>query len=202
MLELERAVGPPSFEFTINDTIDGVPLLGKPDMFFISKEGFRVIYDWKCNGHYNMKNEVSDRLKSPSKGYLKLREAGKTEKTHKLCTPVDHGGIVINAELYLEEVDKGWADQLAVYSWLLGENVGSENWVAGIDQLCGGPRLRFATHRCRVSSLWQEQFFQCAKDLWDTIQSGWIFRDLSESESKGLCQLLDETEYDDEWGGF
>jgi hypothetical protein len=197
MLEVEKAVGPPDFEFTIKAEVDGVTLLGKPDMFFISKEGFRVIYDWKVNGY------CAQSLKSPMKGYLKLREAGKTEKMHKDCVPGLHGGIVINAGMYLEEGDKSWADQISVYAWLLGEKVGSENWVAGIDQICGpANRMRFATHRARVSSGWQEGFFDVAKNLWDIIQSGWIFRDLSESESESRCKLLDEAEYDDEMSWF
>lgn len=187
MLELERAVGPPSFEFEIKDHINGVPLLGKPDMFFISKEGMRIIYDWKVNGY------CAKSLKSPMKGYLKLREEGKVEKQHKNCVPAHHGGIIINANMFLEEGEKGWADQESVYAWLLGETVGSENWVSGIDQICGpANRLRFATHRCRVSSGWQNGFMEVAKQLWDTIQSGWIFRHLSEEDSKGLCQLLDD----------
>ncbi len=196
MLELSKAVGPPDFEFTINDTIKGVPLLGKPDMFFLSKEGFRVIYDWKVNGY------CSNSLKSPMKGYLKLREEGKGEKVHKDCVPAIHGGIIINAGMYLEDGSKDFADQLSVYAWLLGEKVGSEEWVAGIDQICGpSDRLRFATHRARVSSGWQTGFFDVAKDLWDIIQSGWIFRDLTEKDSALRCQLLDEAEYE-EMGWF
>ncbi len=128
MLELERAVGPPNFEFEIRDTIGGVPLLGKPDMFFISKESFRVIYDWKVNGY------CAKSLKSPMKGYLKLREKGKLDKIHKDCVTVEHGGININANTFLEEGSKDWADQVSTYAWLLGESIGSENWISGIDQ--------------------------------------------------------------------
>ena len=197
MLELEKAVGPPNFEFEIRDTINGVPLLGKPDMFFISKDSMRVIYDWKVNGY------CAKSLKSPMKGYLKLREEGKLDKTHRDCVATEHGGIIINANMYLEEGSKDWADQESTYAWLLGEQVGSENWISGIDQICGpADRLRFATHRCRVSQGWQQGFFDIAKDLWDTIHSGWIFRDLSESDSKAQCQLLEEIEEYDENGFF
>ncbi|MFW9873075.1 MAG: hypothetical protein ACFFG0_08250 [Candidatus Thorarchaeota archaeon] len=197
MLELEKAVGPPNFEFEIRDTIQGIPLLGKPDIFFISDKGFRVIYDWKVNGY------CSSNLKSPMKGYLKLREKGKLEKSHKNCVPALHGGITINADMFLEEGDKSWADQESVYAWLLGENIGSENWVSGIDQICGpASRLRFATHRCRVSSTWQQGFFDVAKELWDRINSGWFFRHLSEEDSKNLCNLLDEVNKEELDGGY
>ena len=197
MLELDRAIGPPNFEFEIKDTINGVTFLGKPDMFFISKESFRVIYDWKINGY------CAKSLKSPMKGYLKLREKDKLDKIHKDCVVVEHGGININANMFLEEGSKDWADQVSVYAWLLGESVGSENWISGIDQICGpADRLRFATHRCRVSQGWQQGFMEVSKDLWETIHSDWIFRDLSESDSKGLCSLLEEMEdfEDDSWG--
>ena len=197
MLELERAIGAPSFEFEIKDTINGVPFLGKPDMFFISKESFRVVYDWKVNGY------CAKSLKSPMKGYLKLREKGKLDKIHKDCVTVEHGGININANMFLEEGSKDWADQVSTYAWLLGESIGSENWISGIDQICGpANRLRFATHRCRVSAGFQQGFFDVAKDLWEIINSGHIFRNLTEPDSKALCSLLDEMEDWDEDGSF
>ncbi len=197
MLELNRAIGPPNFEFEIKDTINGVTFLGKPDMFFISKDNFRVVYDWKVNGY------CAKSLKSPMKGYIKLREKGKLDKIHKDCVVIEHGGININANMFLEEGSKDWADQESVYAWLLGEQVGSENWISGIDQICGpANRLRFASHRCRISQGWQQGFMGVAKDLWETIHSDWIFRDLSESDSKGLCSLLEEMEDYDEDGFF
>ncbi len=197
MLELKSAIGAPNFEFEIKDTINGVPLLGKPDMFFISKENFRVIYDWKVNGY------CAKSLKSPMKGYLKLREEGKLDKIHRDCVTVELGGIKINANMYLEEGSKDWADQVSVYAWLLGEAVGSEEWISGIDQIYGpADRLRFATHRCQVSQGFQQGFFDIAKDLWEIINSDWIFRDLSKADSKGLCSLLEKMEDFDEPGFF
>jgi len=192
MLEVNSAIGVPQFEFTIKDTIEGVPLLGKPDMYFFSKEGTRIIYDWKVNGY------CAKSLKSPMKGYVKLREEGKLEKIHKDAVVTDFGGVKINAAMYLEEGSKDWADQLAVYSWLLGEEIGSESFVAGIDQICGPKdRLRFATHRCRVSSGWQRGFMDVAKDCWETINSDHIFRHLSKEDSQAQCQLLDMMDPED-----
>ena len=43
--ELGQAVGKPRFEFTVAGDVEGVPLLGKPDVFFINNQGARVIYD-------------------------------------------------------------------------------------------------------------------------------------------------------------
>lgn len=187
ILEISRAIGEPHFEFDLHDEIDGIPMLGKPDCFFISETGTKVIVDFKVNGC------AATRLKSPGKGYIKLREQGKIDKVHRDCAIVNHCGVTINAAVYLEEVDKKWGRQLSAYSWLLGEPVGSENWIASIDQICGPmSRLRFATHRCRVSSAFNSQFFAVAKDLWEIVKSKWIFRDMSESDSAKLCSLLDE----------
>lgn len=185
-LDLKQAISPPNFEFTLNSEVNGIPLLGKPDMFYLSKTGHKVVTDWKVTGMYGKS------LKSPCKGYIKFRESGKLDKAHKNAVVVEHCGTAINAAIYLEEASKDYADQLAVYSWLLGEPVGSENWVARIDQ-CTGPlsRLRFATHCCRVSEGWGRGFFDVAKNLWEIIQSGWIFRNMDESESRALQGLLD-----------
>lgn len=191
MLELGQAIGPPRFEFEVRGELEGVPLLGKPDIFFINKEGARVIYDWKVNGY------CSPRLKSPMKGYIKLRE-GNNCKQHKDCLIINHNGIDINIAMFLEDGDSGWADQLSVYGWLLGEPVGSEQLVTGIDQICGpADRLRFATHRLRVSPNYQEALATNIVNAWDIIISEWIFRDMSEEDSTARCRILDHSEPED-----
>ncbi|KKL53800.1 hypothetical protein LCGC14_2271830, partial [marine sediment metagenome] len=115
MLELTGSVGDPRFEFTIKDTvttqIGEIPLLGKPDIFFTNNEGARVILDWKVNGY------CAKSLKSPMKGYVKLREKGKNVKMHKDCCLLKVHGMYINVAMNLENGDKSWADQLAIYSW-------------------------------------------------------------------------------------
>ena len=184
MIELNQAIGPPRFEFTVNSEVEGVPLLGKPDLFFINKLGARVIYDWKVNGY------CSKALKSPMKGYVKLRDQGKV-KEYKDCHLHLFKGIMINLALFLEDGNKDWADQLVIYSWLLGEEVGSEEVVFGIDQICGGPRLRFATHRLRVKPEYQFNLIDLIKDVWGSIQENWIFKDLEIEESQERCRLLE-----------
>ena len=192
MLELSEAIGPPRFEFTIKDTISTtigeIPLLGKPDVFFTNAEGARVIYDWKVNGY------CSKSLKSPMKGYIKLRPG---DKVHRDVSLLRIHGIYINVAMYLEDGDKSWADQLAIYSWLLGEPCGSKRMITGIDQICGPKeRLRFASHRLRVSSDYQFELLALIEQMWETIHSGWIFRNRTEEESLGAQKLLDEYEYD------
>jgi hypothetical protein len=186
MVELGQAVGPPRFEFSIEGEIEGVPLLGKPDVFFISKSGARVIYDWKVNGY------CSKSLTSPMKGYIKLREPGCSVKTHKDAMVINRNGIDINVNMFLEEGNGGWADQLSIYGWLLGEPVGSEELVVGIDQITGpASRLRFATHRLRVSPDYQYGLISNITAAWDIILSGHIFRDMTESDSARRAEALD-----------
>lgn len=185
LLELGDAIGPPRFEFDVRGEIEGVPLLGKPDVFFINKQGARVIYDWKVNGY------CSKSLKSPMKGYTKMRD-GHVTKTHKDCFICNINGVDINISMFLEDGDEGWASQLSIYGWLLGEPVGSEQLITGIDQICGPEtRLRFATHRLRVSPDYQYALLANVVNVWDTILSGHIFKEMSEEDSAARCAVLD-----------
>jgi len=192
MLELGQAIGPPRFEFDVRGEMEGVPLLGKPDVFFLNKEGARVIYDWKVNGY------CAKALKSPMKGYLKLRDGDKV-KQHKDCVPFLKNGIEINAGMFLEQGDQGWASQLAIYGWLLGEAVGSDQLIVGIDQICGpASRLRFATHRCRISPDFQFALLENITNVWDAIINEHVFQDMTKEESLARCKILDHDESEDE----
>lgn len=195
--ELDKAVEPPRFEFTLEDTvttnIGEIPLLGKPDIFFINKAGARVIFDWKVNGYCRAGNT------SPMKGYLRLRPG---DKMHRNCHPCVVNGVMINVAMYLEDGNKSWADQLSIYSWLLGEDFGSEQMITGIDQITGnGAKLRFASHRLRISPDYQFELLALIEQIWETINSGWIFRDMPEEESKQRCEMLDSPiDYNSELG--
>lgn len=190
MTELSQAVGNPRFEFTVQDDIEDIPLLGKPDVFFINSFGARVIYDWKVNGY------CSPRTKSPMKGFVKLRTnvGGQYYPSiHKNCVLKIVKGIAINTAMCLEDGDKGWADQLAIYAWLLGETIGSEEIIFGIDQICGPiDKLRFATHRLRISPDYQYQLFKLIEQIWGIIDSGWIFQDMTREQSDSRCGLLEK----------
>jgi len=186
ILELDQAVGPPRFEFDVRGEIEGVPLLGKPDIFFLSREGARVIYDWKVNGY------CSNSLTSPMKGYLRLREGSKCTR-HKDAFVLNKGGIDVNIAIFLNDVNPGWADQLSIYGWLLGEPIGSEEVIYGIEQVCGGGgRIRFASHRLKVSPDYQEALKENIVSAWDVILSGWIFREMSVEDSNNRMIVLDQ----------
>jgi hypothetical protein len=190
MTELQTAIGPPRFEFSVQDTIRMdqwyAPLLGKPDCYFINAEGVRVVYDWKVNGYCSHRNT------SPMKGYTCCRD-GKTRKQHKDAMVVAFKGININCMMFLEDGNKHWADQLSIYSWLLGEEIGSEKVIFGIDQITGPGCSRISSHRLKIQPVYQYRLMERVGQIWSIIDSGHIFRDRSREESDAYLQLLEDT---------
>jgi hypothetical protein len=181
--EIDGHIGEVRFEFDLQDNIQGVPLLGKPDLFFIHRSSTRVILDWKINGF------CASRTTSPAKGYTLLQPGN---KIHKKCVLETVNGIEINTFFKLEDVNSQWADQLSIYAFLLGEEIGSEGFIVGLDQIVGPKdKLRFATHRLQISPEYQYNLMELIEQIWQTIQSEYIFQDVSEEESKLKCELLD-----------
>jgi hypothetical protein len=213
MIELQGAVDDPKFEFDltgevkgsrepVEGMIQGVTIMGKPDLHFINGEGAHVVYDWKVNGFCGYYNT------SPKPGYVMLRDSkyGDWQRLgpHKDAFIQRFRGIDINTALYLEQVDKDWATQLAAYGWLLGEPVGAEI-INGIDQIAcrgddrneaGFPKLRVASHRLRVSENFQYQALNRFQYLWSLLQDigtdrFYFFRDVSFEESKIKCESIE-----------
>jgi len=196
---LQKSKEPPRFEFSVNGTIGGVPILGKPDCRFIHECGVHVILDWKVKGF------CSKYGASPSKNYRLCRDAygpphkpSKSHNTaHKDYSPYDHHGFEIN-QSYLEAGNEEYADQLCIYGWLLGEQIGDEEVVCCIDEIVSKympdemPLLRVAHHRARVSKSHQMTVLNRAVECWDAITSGWIFRDLSREENDQKCRHLEQ----------
>lgn len=187
--ELEKAIGTPRFEFELSDTITldewSAPLLGKPDCYFTNAEGIRVVYDWKVNGFCSSRNT------SPMKGYTCCRDSQGTQYQHKDAVVVPYKGININCMLFLEDGNKEWADQLSIYSWLLGEPVGSENVVFGIDQITGPKCSRISSHRLRIQPDWQYRLMERIGQIWKIIQSGHIFQEVTREESDKRIEMLE-----------
>lgn len=149
-------IGSIKMEKTVTATIQGVPLLGKPDLCFRTACGSgsgnpisdaygtpgssglaTFILDWKVNGF------MSTSTTSPKKGYSMIRDGwdesigvhsrshGKSHKDfmlHNVC------GIPVNGMVTLEQVDASWAAQVVTYAWALGDSVGGAIH-CGIDQL-------------------------------------------------------------------
>lgn len=200
MLELDKASDNPRMEFKVEGrithdaTVDGVPLSGKPDLYFQTRDGAHVIYDWKVNGYYGRANT------SPKPGYTMIRgdaSFNKLNQSHKDCMPMAVHGVMINIGQCLEAVDESWAGQLSIYGWLMGEPIGSD-FIVGIDQLVfsnaapAKPKCRIATQRCKIGAAFQNTFFLKARWLWDVIASGHIFRSLDAEASRGRQAMLDQ----------
>ena len=198
--ELLKSEEDPRFEFKLMGDINGIPMVGKPDLWY--KRTVQVVYDWKVMGF------CSKSAQSPKKFYQSCRDCwgedrgkptrgGGQAKPHKGYEEMEHKGHKIGGH-WMEDVDKKWADQITIYSWLLGMEVGDEDTIVGIDQLACKPSddpeqpfIRVAQHRCRVSSFWQHSLMNRIQDMWSTIQSGHIFSELSREESDARCEVMD-----------
>ena len=199
----------PEMEFTAKGDVEGVPLLGKPDLRYITKEGIHVISDWKVNG------SMSKTGASPTQGFKICRDNYKSnthgkpfkarrlktdqpDKVYKDYDPFDFKGLEINRR-YLDEYSPDWATQLAIYSWLLGEPIGGEDYVIRMEQIACRPvksqplpRAKFATHMSRIGKDFQIEVLTRVKMCWETILSGHIFTDVNRERSDEICDQLVE----------
>ncbi len=202
MLLLEKSPSKPRFEFEVRGAVNGyregiekkfgeVVLLGKPDVDFVTKEGNHCLLDFKVNGY------CSNYPKSPMSHYIRLRSAGRTDHgQHPKCRVFMINGMEVNCACYLENLDKGWARQLAIYGWLTGNPVGSE-FITVIHQICcspvsgGLPSLRIAEHVNKIGGDYQRQTFDLACQIWEDIKEGWFYKNLSKDESISRCKMLE-----------
>lgn len=192
MLEMQDALAEPRFEIDVESVIEYegryVNMLGKPDVFFVNKQGAHCIFDFKVNGFY------SSYRTSPKKGYVRLLPG---RKEHKDCFAVDHHGIKVNQFLPLEDMDITWAAQLSIYAWLCGCKIGSD-WIAGLEQLVccpddlSTPIISVAQHRLLCGREFQQNLIRDCIDTWEIVNSDWIFRHLSRADSQARCEALDQ----------
>ncbi len=191
----------PRFEFEVRGAVAGyregvegefgeVVLLGKPDVDFVTDQGVHVILDFKVNGY------CSQWPKSPAPYYIRMRGAGRTNfGMHAKCSAMIHNGVDVNVKCGLDDIDKGWARQLAIYGWLCGEPIGSQ-FVTIIHQLVcspnsgGLPTIRVAEHHNFVTRSFQQRVFDQAVELWEIVHSDWYYRDVSREESQRRCESI------------
>lgn len=190
VLELESAIEDPRFEFSVEGrvphekVVDGVTLLGRPDLFFRTKNG-AVVIDWKVNGW------CSTRAPSPVKGYIKCRSLKKgrfVNKVHKDAHVMMVDGMMIDIVHTMDELSIPWARQLSIYAWVLGVEVGGD-FIIGIDQLVG--RDRVSTLRNKVGRGFQRVLLDDIVDIWCCILTGHIF-DGTREESDARIKMLDD----------
>lgn len=173
---MQQSTVDPRFEFDLEATIEGVPLLGKPDCWFQVGD-LQFCLDWKCRGF------ASVHAQSPTKQFKLCRDGyrvGKPSRTHgkphPQYMPLMHKGFELHAG-YLEFQEENYAAQLSMYSWLLGSPVGSEDLVCLIDELCcspvpgGMPLVRVAEIVSRVGAEFQRKLLDDYKTLWNAIQT-------------------------------
>ena len=194
--ELKQSEEPPRFEFKLTGKVGNVPLVGKPDCWY--KKGVQVTLDWKVEGF------CSKHPQSPKKFYKSCRDTwtegkptrgGGEPKPHKDYVEIEHFGHKIGSH-WLEDVNSRWADQIAIYSWLLGMEVGDEDAITCIDQLAckpGDPMplIRVAQHRCRISAKYQKELLCRLEACWWAINNNHIFTDVEKDDSLARCELLD-----------
>lgn len=194
--DIQGCVGVPRFEASIKGYVQAnirtIPFHGKPDLYFITSKGVRVIFDWKVNGYCSQA--------SPKPGYVRIRTEDKNNgNVHPDCNLTYRNGMRISGKYKLEDIEPDWAAQTSIYGWLLGEDVGAD-FVSAIDQLAcksdifkvNPPTIRIAQHRCMISSEFQQKIFQMAHDAWDAIQTGHIFTDVDREVSDQYCAQLEE----------
>jgi len=184
MLELEQAIDDPRFEFKVEGNviheseIEGVPLLGYPDIYFITKEGYHVVYDWKVNGY------CSNSATSPKKGFLKITDGWSSDlikhsrshdSSHKDAMALVVSGILLNIAVPFEDCFQDWAEQLSIYGWLEGMAVGGKI-IGGIDQLIcdptkgtSRPLIRVARFRGKISPEFQKAWFTTIYEVWKAV---------------------------------
>ncbi len=154
-----------------------VPLYGKPDAYFMRRDGLQIVIDWKVNGYCSQA--------SPAAGYVRLIDKeGYDLGSHRYAFPILYKGI----SCATGEIPLQWRDQIRMYSWMLGED--NNDWVAGIDQLAyrnGIPR--YAIHRIRLT----DDDLELRKRIrlaWEAISTGHYYYDRSLEESNMRIELL------------
>jgi hypothetical protein len=191
ILECMRGcVGEPRFEKEIVGPVEGVIILGRPDIHYIHRMGARIVHDFKAQGWY------AQTKAQPKPGYLKISPGGKASRD---CMPMLHKGFEINVTKTMNVSHLEWAEQLSMYAWTLGEQVGGD-FILTIDHFCcdqQGGEHRLAWYAALCNSQWQREFFNRLKRAWEHIQQGHVFIGMSKAENDMKCSVLDnEVPYD------
>ena len=186
----------PRMEFDLTATIGGVPLLGKPDLHFHTVGGCHIITDWKVSG------SCSRLGVSPQQGFQITRatHGGRGDGLpHGKYVGRPHCGVNVNT-VPMNETTDYWADQLTTYAWALGEEIGSQSFIARIEQLACRPcpakdssgrlRIKCVTHQATVDRAYQENLLERYQKCWHAVTTGHYFQDITKSESDGHVNHL------------
>ena len=194
LAEIMKSPSEPQMEFTVKAVVNGIPILGKPDLYYFTPEMVKVICDFKINGSFSKWGV------SPVQGFQSSRYFKKNElivEKHKKYVPITYKDLEVN-ETGLENFSEDWATQLSLYAWCLGEEPGDENYVVRMEQMAcrpnkkaGGLNIKVATHMSRISARFQYNVMRRLMDCWSNIEAGHIFTDRTLEESQEHCEMLD-----------
>jgi len=173
----------------------GLTLMGLPDVAFV-RGGVQHVYDFKVNGFFS--------AASPLKGFVwKGTGSGSTSHKSAILGKLDCGTVVDLSGYF----DTGYLRQTSTYAWALQGGCDSPI-VVGIEQtacrvassrwkdptVLSGDR-QVAVSNVSTRSLISVEIQAAVLDeyihMWDVINSGWIFEDLSREESDIECARLD-----------
>lgn len=189
----------PQMEFQIEKEVNGVPLLGKPDLRYITPMGVHVIADWKVNGAYSTWGVSPVQGFKCSRSYDRKTSSWKTE-SHKKYFPKQHGDIEVNINC-LSDFSPDWATQLTMYAWCLGEEPGDENFVVRMEQFAcrpGGIRsdgelqTKIVTHMSNICGRFQMNVMQRLLEMWSALERGHIFTDMTLEQSIENCEMVEK----------
>lgn len=142
----------------VERVVDGVPLLGKPDLSYVSRsQGCKVVDDWKCNG------AMSKRAVSPTPGYIDLFPS---RDMHKKCD--------LKNGVNMLDIHESYQIQMVIYKLLTdAEIVGITQLVFGASDVEAGVigECRVALHRHRVSAELERFVMDRAKELWGYVEA-------------------------------
>jgi hypothetical protein len=188
----------PQLELEASGTVEGIPLMGKPDLMYRHADGSTVIFDWKVKSFY------SKHACSPTKGYRLCRDgwalnhalpSRSNGTTHKLFKAI-YGCMTLH-DGCLSEFSEDYADQLTIYSWISGTPVGKP-FIAAIDELAcaphkkgGSPLIRVSELRAPVTTAHQRKLLDRLLRCWNAITSEHVFTDLSLEDSKRKQAMLE-----------
>ncbi len=152
-----------------------VRLFGKPDVY-TRRAGRLVILDWKCNAWFKQNNSMKpatccladDELASITPtligscggGYVRQFGPGAGRDPKPLGT--SSCGIPLGPPSSM----KKWLAQLTMYSWMLGEKVGSTEAIVGIDHVQPG---RIVQYRSHCPEAYQYALFESLVEMWETV---------------------------------
>ena len=187
-------------EFKANTVVGGVPISGYPDLVYKDQKGRTIILDWKVNGYCSKSGA------SPMRGFVHalddasfVKPSRSNGKSHKdaVLGKTDCGLYTINTA-GMQAGNPKWADQLSMYAWMGGADVGSD-FLIRIDQLAcrpnknslsSEPQVRVVLHSGLVSAAYQARLLNRLQMMWGMLSDGCIWPGLTEAQCEAKQYLL------------